>query len=71
VGWLGALGWRRGAARLVVLGFGVGSGNDFSEVPVFRDLPAALDTESPLVVFPGPVRVSGWRRRGAGGRRRR
>ena len=26
----------------------------FSEVPVFRDLPAALDSESPLIAFPGP-----------------
>jgi hypothetical protein len=23
-------------------------------VPVFRDLPAALDSESPLIAFPGP-----------------
>ena len=31
-----------------------GPGTDFSEVPVFRVQPAALDSESPLIVVPGP-----------------
>ena len=34
--------------------FLLGPGIDFSEVPVFRVQPAALDSESPLIVVPGP-----------------
>ena len=47
--------WRAGVCgRSVDVGFG----SDRSEVPVFRDLPAAsLDSESPLFVLPDPVRV--------------
>jgi hypothetical protein len=44
--------WRAGFGGRSV---GVGFGSDLSEVPVFRDLPAALDTESPLIVLPDPV----------------
>jgi hypothetical protein len=45
--------WRAGFEGRSV---GVGFGSDLSEVPVFRDLPAALDSESPLIAFPGPFR---------------
>jgi hypothetical protein len=45
----------RGVGVVVALVFGFGS--DFSEVPVFRDLPAALDSESPLIVLPNSVLV--------------
>src|SRR5262245_37879992 len=57
-GWLACFGrvglcpWRDGwVGRSVVFGFG----SDCSEVPVFRDLPAALDSESPLIVLPDLV----------------
>ena len=43
---------RRG---VVVVALVSGSGVAVSEVPVFRDLPAALDSESPLIVLPDPV----------------
>ncbi len=56
---------------LSVLTLWFGSGNGFSEVPAFRDLPAALDSESPLIAFPDPLRFSGRRRRGVVGRWRR
>jgi hypothetical protein len=34
-------------------------------VPAFRDLPAALDSEPPLIAFPDPLRFSDVRRRRA------
>jgi hypothetical protein len=60
--------WRAGFEGRSV---GVGFGSDLSEVPVFRDLPAALDSESPLIVLPDPVLLRRWCRRGVAGRPRR
>jgi hypothetical protein len=48
---VGASKHARGGGRRVV----VGSGSDLSEVPVSGCKPAALDSESPLVVLPGPL----------------
>jgi hypothetical protein len=49
--------WARDIGGLSVLALLFGSGNGLSEVPVFRDQPAALDSESPLIAFPGPFSV--------------
>jgi hypothetical protein len=52
-----ASGCARDSTGWSVLTFRFGSGNGLSEVSVFKDLPAALDSESPLIAFPGPVCV--------------
>ena len=46
----------------------VGFGSDFSEVPVSGCEPAALDSESPLIVLPDPAQFSGRGRRARRGR---
>jgi hypothetical protein len=70
-GLYGRVGLARDRVGFSVLTLWVGSGNGCSEVSAFRDLPAALDSESPLIAFPDPFRFSDARRRRAVGRRRR
>ena len=53
----GALDGARGVGGLLVLTLLFGSGNGLSEVPVFRDLPAALDLRVAPDCLPGPVSV--------------
>src|SRR5262245_60009692 len=54
VGVFGRVGLSRGGTGGLVVALVVGSGNDCSEVPVFRDLPAALDFRVAPDCLPGP-----------------
>ena len=59
----GASGGAAGVAEVGVVGLVVGSGSDLSEEPAFQDVePVTLDSESFLIVLPGPPHVLAGRR---------